>query len=85
MWDRISYFDKVCRGTRVYNFKTEGGDVDLSDGHARMQQLQEVLSGDEQCVRIQGEVFDQQYVMSKILADHKAFSTRLLWFIYTRL
>lgn len=66
---RDRYFKSVCPGykQRVFTLKTEenpSGELDLQkNGQGRIHQLQVMLAGsDANCIRIDGSVFDDEYV-----------------------
>ncbi|KAL7421402.1 hypothetical protein Q5752_004287 [Cryptotrichosporon argae] len=70
------YFDRVCplSKQRVYTLRTEDnpeGDLDLvAEGQARIHQLQVLLAGsDDGCIRIRGEVFDDEFFDSRAPLD----------------
>jgi len=67
---RSRYFKVVCPGyrQRVYTLKTDenpDGELDLQkNGQGRIHQLQVMLAGsDANCIRIEGSVFDDTYIV----------------------
>lgn len=70
---RSSYYDKMCSRshTRTYTLRTDHNDPSISQkpadlvlpkqGQDRIHQLQVLLAGsDDECIRIRGEVFDDE-------------------------
>jgi hypothetical protein len=79
----VSYFRKVCPPYKqhVYTLKTEAtpqGELELvGDGQTRIHQLQMLLAAsDSGCVRIEGTVFDDQYVSRLLPASRPGYPGR---------
>ncbi|KAL1404978.1 hypothetical protein Q8F55_008591 [Vanrija albida] len=91
-----SFYDSVCPRSRqrVITLKTDAnpnGEVTLSaDGKTRLHELNSLLDDSANCIRIKGEVFDDEFFDSKAAVDiadtlakspvmqHFSFSPRVL-------